>query len=231
MRKLAIGDIHGCHKTFKALLNQIGLTKQDELTLLGDYIDRGPDSKGVIDTILKLQKDGYNVRTLRGNHEQMLLDAVNVHNDFSDFERWINRAGGKATVDSFGESLEDYLPFFNALPYVFADEEFVFVHAGLNFKLHDPLLDENSMLWIRNFYKDINTKWLKKRLIVHGHTPIAFNEIQKRYHQWTKKSFFYIPALNLDAGCVYGNDGLVAVDLTYQQLYLQANLDDVNYFW
>jgi len=51
MKKFAISDIHGCAKTFKALLKKINFSKEDELYLLGDYIDRGPDSKGVIDYI------------------------------------------------------------------------------------------------------------------------------------------------------------------------------------
>ncbi|MEO0876095.1 MAG: metallophosphoesterase, partial [Bacteroidota bacterium] len=66
MRKFAISDIHGCLKTFEALLDQIQFTTQDELYLLGDYIDRGPDSKGVIDLIWKMQADGYQVKCLRG---------------------------------------------------------------------------------------------------------------------------------------------------------------------
>lgn len=59
MRKFTISDIHGCAKTFKALLNRISFSKEDELYLLGDYIDRGPDSRGVIDHIWHLQKTGH----------------------------------------------------------------------------------------------------------------------------------------------------------------------------
>jgi len=71
MRQIAISDIHGCARTFQALLDKIQLSTNDQLYLLGDYIDRGPDSKGVIDTILGLINAGYRVQTLMGNHEKM----------------------------------------------------------------------------------------------------------------------------------------------------------------
>ena len=66
MRKFAISDIHGCLKSFEALLDKIQLSTSDELYILGDYIDRGPDSKGVIDYIWKLEQEGYAVKCLRG---------------------------------------------------------------------------------------------------------------------------------------------------------------------
>jgi len=76
MRQFAIADIHGHLKTFKALLREINFTVFDELFLLGDFIDRGPDSKGVIDYIEELKQTGYTVYCLRGNHEQLCLDAA-----------------------------------------------------------------------------------------------------------------------------------------------------------
>ena len=76
-RIFAIGDIHGCSKTFKKLLlDKIKINKSDTIYCVGDYIDRGEDSKGVIDFILDLRAEGYTIHTLRGNHEQMLLDSI-----------------------------------------------------------------------------------------------------------------------------------------------------------
>ena len=69
MRRFAVSDIHGCHKTFRNLLDRLALTRDDELYLLGDFIDRGPGSKQVIDTVLALADDGYCVSSLMGNHE------------------------------------------------------------------------------------------------------------------------------------------------------------------
>jgi serine/threonine protein phosphatase 1 len=75
-RVFIIGDIHGCNKTFRKLvLEKISIRKTDKIYCLGDYIDRGPDSKGVIDFIIQLRKDGFNIHTLRGNHEQLLLES------------------------------------------------------------------------------------------------------------------------------------------------------------
>ena len=76
-RLFAIGDIHGCFDSLKELIeHKIHLQKNDKLILLGDYIDRGDKSKEVIDFIIKLQEDGYDLVPLLGNHESMLL---NVH--------------------------------------------------------------------------------------------------------------------------------------------------------
>lgn len=76
-RTIAIADIHGCCRTFRRLLFDIvRLDKADTLYLLGDMIDRGPDSKGVIETILELHEEGYAIKPVRGNHEQMLLQAI-----------------------------------------------------------------------------------------------------------------------------------------------------------
>jgi serine/threonine protein phosphatase 1 len=92
LKKFAISDIHGCNRTFNEVLQKTGLNKDDQLFLLGDYIDRGPDSKGVIDTIFNLQNEGYQVHCLRGNHEQMLMDAWQK-NDFHYTRRWLMHGG------------------------------------------------------------------------------------------------------------------------------------------
>ena len=75
-RRLVITDIHGCAKTFAKLLDKIGLNEDDQLFLLGDYINRGPRSKQVIDHILDLNEDGFNVFPLIGNHEETLLHLL-----------------------------------------------------------------------------------------------------------------------------------------------------------
>ncbi|MBK7956987.1 MAG: serine/threonine protein phosphatase [Bacteroidetes bacterium] len=79
LRTFIIGDIHGCCNTFQRLvLDEICIRKSDKIYCLGDYIDRGPYSKGVIDFILSLRKSGYHIHTLRGNHEQMLLNSTKM---------------------------------------------------------------------------------------------------------------------------------------------------------
>lgn len=94
-RTFVIPDIHGCCRTFRQLLfHRLELQKTDTLYLLGDYIDRGPDSKGVIDTILELQRDGYDVQAIKGNHEEMLIETFESGSDES-LMNWMENWGWK----------------------------------------------------------------------------------------------------------------------------------------
>src|SRR5580765_70608 len=98
-RTFAIGDIHGCAVTLEKLLfDELHITKGDELCFLGDYIDRGPRSKEVVDLIIKLSADGHRVHSLRGNHEQLFSDS---EKSFDHFNNWLAN-GGTQTLDSFG---------------------------------------------------------------------------------------------------------------------------------
>ena len=207
-RIFAIGDIHGCKRTFQKLLQEMRIRKADTIYCIGDYIDRGPDSKGVIDHILELRKKGYQIRTLRGNHEQMMMDSA--HDRQAHLDWYIN--GGDTTLKSFGVSgYKDFAPeyknFFNHTRLCFQSHPFIFVHAGLNFKRADIFEDKNAMLWIRDFYLD-KVK-LGDRIIIHGHTPMPLEEIVN-----PERENIY----NLDAGCVYinrpGHGYLVALNLT-----------------
>jgi len=225
MRKIAISDIHGCLESFKALLDKLFLTKSDELYLLGDFIDRGPDSKAVIDHIWQMQLDGYFVHCLRGNHEQMLLDSFN---DPYDLQLW-KRHGGTDTLKSFNvESVDDvpeeYLRWFDNLPYYVEVDDYILVHAGLNFDLPNPFDGLNSMIWIRNWYDKIKKDWLGDRIIVHGHTPSSARTIRESLNKIEEKGTMII-----DGGCVYDARELgylFAFDLRKRQLFAQNNIDN-----
>ncbi|MCX7635800.1 MAG: metallophosphoesterase, partial [Syntrophales bacterium] len=81
-RIFAIGDVHGCRQRLEALVDRIPLDYDgDTLVFVGDYIDRGPDSKAVVDFILELCEDIRHVVCLRGNHEQMFLNYINEGRD------------------------------------------------------------------------------------------------------------------------------------------------------
>jgi serine/threonine protein phosphatase 1 len=194
-----VTDIHGCANTFSLLLEKaIKLKKSDTLYLLGDYIDRGPDSKRVLDDIRMLSKDGYEVIALRGNHEQMLIEA---YDDQEHLDIWL-RNGGNKTLDSFGVSSitqipEEYLSFLKSLPYYHTTERFILVHAGLNFDLDDPLRDKEAMLWRRKF--EVDLKKTGGRGVIHGHTPISMIQIHEELSQYSIRH-----QLNLDNGCVFG---------------------------
>lgn len=198
-RTIVIGDVHGCNETLRALLRQLRLRKADTLVFLGDYIDRGPDSKGVIDTVQALRRKGHAVTCLRGNHEQMLLDALN---DPNSVDSWL-RNGGFQTLDSFGISHPRELPdayagFLYSTEYWYETQGFLCVHGGLNFRRPDPLLDRESMLWERGWYRDIDYGWLGERVILHGHTPVSPEETRAQWEALDRQRY-----LNLDTGCVY----------------------------
>lgn len=222
MRRIAISDIHGCLKTFYTLLLEIKFSKQDQLYLLGDYIDRGPDSKGVIDYIWQLQQSGYSIFCLRGNHEQMLIDEINKTNNWYD--------GEPSTLKSFAVNKNEdipvkYIEWMKQLGYFLEVDDYILVHAGLNFKIENPLEDFHEMLWIRYFQDDINKEWLGKRVIVHGHTPTKQSVIEERLLTLDK-----MPALCIDNGCSFQSSALghlIAFDMTNRKLYFQARMDEV----
>lgn len=223
-RRFVVSDIHGCLATFRALLENIDLNKKDELYLLGDYVDRGPDSKGVIDLIFDLQEHGQAVYCLRGNHEQMLLDAWQEEQKL-DF--WVNN-GGRETLKSFAcdhpkDIPAKYLDFFRGLDYYFEIDDYILVHAGLNFRHAHPFADQEAMLWIRNWHLSISPTWLGGRKIVHGHTPrqkmIINNFLTKLDEQLV---------IDIDNGCVFQRPGLghlCAFEMTSQKLWFEKNVE------
>lgn len=208
-RLFAIGDIHGCLNPLKELVEKkIKLTKSDMLVFLGDYIDRGPSSKAVIDYIVSLQNSGFQIVPLRGNHEEMLLNALD---DDSNLSLWLYNGGNK-TLLSFGitspRDLEPgYIDFFRNLKYYHSINDFLFVHAGFNDKLEDPFSDSYPMIWeCRKKYKHPK---LKSKTIVHGHCITTEKELSKKL----QKNAQTIP---IDSGCVYKYPGfgyLTAIEL------------------
>ena len=179
-----IPDIHGCAKTLKVLLeNQLKITKHDQVYFLGDYIDRGPDGKGVIDYLMHLQQEEYDVHFLKGNHEDLCVKAFVADQNKKLFgkhreqKEW-EAVGAKNTLESFGvkhprEIPQQYIDWMNAcLPYIELDD-YILVHAGMNFKIQDPFEDTYSMMWTRRFKVDFAKSHGKK--IIHGHIPVDYS--------------------------------------------------------
>lgn len=223
MRAIAISDIHGCLKTFRALVEEkVQLTQDDTLYLLGDYIDRGPDSKGVIDYILELQKTGHNVISLTGNHEQMLLDALKGYSKRILF--WQN--GGKETLESYGLNFAEFqfhphLEFFENLKWFIELDDYILVHAGFRFDDGGMFYNRNAMIWERNWYRKIDKTQLNGKIIVHGHTPQSVQDIKAMKHNMALNQY-----INIDAGC-FRTGKMCALDLTNRELYFQDSLDIV----
>lgn len=198
-RKFVIGDVHGCKRTLQKLVEEeLALEVGDTLYLLGDYVDRGPDSKGVIDYVISLSSQ-FDVRPLRGNHEQLMIDSVS---DPRALEIWLKN-GGDETLNSFGvESVCDipkiYFDFIHSLEYFYEEENCFLVHAGFNFqKMYE---DKEAMLWLRNFEVDLSQTGGKK--VVHGHTIMPIKRIISNIKAGHER-------ICLDAGCVFGYHGSI----------------------
>ncbi len=228
-REFAISDIHGCVKTFKKLvLKVLGLSKEDTLYLLGDYVNKGPDSKGVIDFIFNLRESGYNLKCLRGNHDQYLIDGLKYSWEEIEF---LNR-GGRETLKSFGvENIhqipEKYLNFIKSLPLYFETEKYLLIHAGLNFDLDDPFKDDFSMLNIRSMEVDLTKTGNKK--IIHGHVPNSYLDIENACLPDRQALTFHDNHISIDGGCVYthipNTNHLVALEMQSGKLYIQKNIE------
>lgn len=184
MRTFVICDIHGNDDLFRKALKTVSLKKSDELIILGDFIDRGKNSKGVLDTILLLRESGFNnIICIRGNHEQMLLDS---YLDENREYLWVKN-GGDYTLQSFrvnfaNEIPKKYIELIESFPHFHVIDKTLFVHAGLNFNVENPLEDLHSLLWIReiNIEKMENSKY-KDFEIIHGHTPTTKAEILREF--------------------------------------------------
>ena len=128
-RTFAIGDVHGCSLPLRTLLAEIAPQPDDTLVMLGDYVDRGPDTRGVIDMLLAWRKKCKLV-TLMGNHEQMMLAGIEQP---SEWRFWM-QFGGRQTLASYGEATGDvpdehWVFLRSCLPY-FEQEQRFFVHAN-----------------------------------------------------------------------------------------------------
>jgi len=167
-RYLAIGDIHGCITALGALVDTVGLRDDDTVVTLGDYVDRGPDARGVVDLIIDLGRK-HNLVALRGNHEIMMLDAREKD---SWLRPWLSY-GGEATLESYGGSFDgvpeahfDFLE--NELVAYHECDTHFFVHA--NAESHRELEDQSdAALYWRKFGNP--DRHCSGKIMVCGHTP------------------------------------------------------------
>ncbi|SNB46434.1 metallophosphoesterase family protein [Geobacter sp. DSM 9736] len=219
-RRFVIPDVHGCALTLERLLDRhLQLQKQDRLYFLGDLINRGARSREVLELIFDLIRRSFIVYCIRGNHEQMLLDACDT---IEAFPLWLIN-GGYATLDSFnahapGDIPDRYLYFIASFPYYIELNDFILVHGSLNLDIPDPFTDTAAMLWGRN--TPINLSRLTNRRIICGHTPYPVPVI---------KDSLKAEIITLDNGCVLRENsslgGLTGLELNSMDLVLQENVD------
>jgi serine/threonine protein phosphatase 1 len=198
----AVGDVHGCIDQLVGLVTQCLRHAGDQPTrfvFIGDYIDRGPNSRAVIDFLLAIQRQkGPDVIALRGNHEAMMLNTVRT----GDGALWLIN-GAVQTLASYGiddwsELPPEHLDWIASLPLCFDDGQRYFVHAGINPAVPLDQQTEHDQLWIREpFLSDPRDFG---RLIVHGHTPLTTGRPDQRPNR-----------VNIDTAAVFGGPLTAAV--------------------
>ncbi|EIE50162.1 serine/threonine protein phosphatase [Salipiger aestuarii] len=210
----AVGDIHGyldqLHLALETIEREGGTGATTVFT--GDFVDRGPDSRGVIETLMQGQAQGRPWVCLLGNHDRYLLRYL----DFLAYQdRRTSRPlyytdppiGGDKTLESYGVDVdvrrwpEDihadahkaipqaHLDWIAGLPLIYETQDQIFVHAGLRpgVALHDQ--EQSDLVWIREPFLSDTTDW--GRVVVHGHTALQAPEA-------------YVNRINLDGGAGYG---------------------------
>jgi serine/threonine protein phosphatase 1 len=197
-----VGDIHGRLDLLKVALGKIerhAVGRSGRLIFLGDYVDRGPDSRGVVELLMTLERDEF-ATCLKGNHEDLMLRALNDPAPQA-MRRWRDAGGGQTLAsygvregeDPRGPIPREHLRWIAGLPLTTSDRRRIYVHAGLLPRTPFHRQTEEACLWIRERFlrakaRDFDTH------IVHGHTPL-----------WEGKPDFTQPELlahrtNLDTG-------------------------------
>lgn len=222
MSRFAVGDVHGCVRTLIKLVEEgLKLKKEDTLYLLGDLVNKGPDSRGVLDYIFRLKKEKFDIVCIRGNHDQMFLDAY--YGKIANY--WSSEHAERKTLKSFGvERVEDvpilYFDFIKDMPYFVELDNTYLVHAGFNFTIGNPFLDIRAMMHSRNFHLD--SKQLGGKRLVHGHVPTPLQTTMEAAQRSA-------PEINLDGGCVYFlNEDLgylIGMNLDTLEIHSQQNID------
>ncbi len=203
-RIFVIADIHGCSAELAFLLNYLcdkeSLSQKDLVVFLGDYIDRGPDSRGVLDILVDFKSDFPSSIFLKGNHEDMLMDFLGFGGNLGHAFLY---NGGLETIQSYGISVfsppnemmrllpEEHFSFFNSLESIVSVRDYYLVHAGMNPELGLGSQTGEDLFWIRESFLDAPHEFGKT--IVFGHTP--HREI------FDNRPF----KIGLDTGLVFGN--------------------------
>ena len=203
-RTYALSDIHGCLDKLEALVAQCRADAKNDaakFVFLGDYIDRGPDSRGVLEFVMDLQARQPNqLICLCGNHEDLALNAIN---DPGAIDLWVTINSGDATLRSYGvtnppELPADHVAWLRALPTHHDDGRRFFVHAGIDPDRPLGQQTRHDLLWMREpFLSDPRDHG---RFIVHGHTPLRSGQPDLRGNR-----------VNIDTAAVLGGPLTAAI--------------------
>lgn len=224
MRTLVVGDIHGKRRLFEELLEECRYrADEDRLILIGDLVDRGEDSRGVVERAIELRRAAPDrVTVLRGNHEDMMLSALggNGGEGGDGAELWYYN-GGIETLESYLDADQqvnvpaEHTDFLASLPTWFEDDEAIYVHASLVEDLEGRFLhpsetpDDPELIWARNrrFFSEYDGK-----MVVFGHTiaGMIFGEFEQ---VWIRDHL-----IGVDTGA-YLTGVLSAVELPSRRVY------------
>ncbi len=183
-------DIHGHYSMFEELLDKIKLTKKDLLIILGDSCDRGPKTYELYKKYYDLEKEGYNIKHLRGNHEDMLIKAM----ESGDNDHWY-RNGGEKTQKSFYNNSESkdtltfeewleregiksvkwFVDWLDRIPIMISGKKNLFVHAAFDTTKSEDEQEHRFLIWDRN---DFWTNNKTGKAIYFGHTPSKDGKIK-----------------------------------------------------
>jgi len=210
MKTCVIGDIHGCHTSLTALLDKV-IDKADTLIFVGDYVDRGPDSKQVLETLIRLRGMHPHVIFLKGNHELMLHNYLTGAGSSMFLE-----IGGQETIDSYGIDPEaagsmlkmlpsPHVSFLENLSLFYEDRYGIYVHAGLQPGKHLSTQTADWCLWVRDRF--LRSFYNFGKPVIFGHTIFREPLIEAN-------------KIGIDTGAVYGGKltALLLPDMEFIQV-------------
>lgn len=214
-RLFAIGDIHGCPDELRAILNAIAPRGGDTVVFVGDYVDRGPSSRDVVEQLIELARGPAECVFLKGNHEDMMLSFLGLPGHYGDSFLF---NGGASTLDSYGVREPDvshaieHLPerhteFLSRLSTSYLRPPYLFVHAGVVPTLHLEEQQVEDLLWIRQEF--IFNPHVLDSIVIFGHTPMRGVMLDLPYK------------IGIDTGLVYGGR-LSCIEFTEGLLYQVA---------
>ncbi len=212
-RTVAIGDIHGCADALEALLKIVDPEPTDTIVTLGDMIDRGPDSRGVLEQLLELRQRCQLVPLL-GNHEEMLLTTRIDPESTAMLSMWL-RNGGTATLDSYGYGIgplqlpETHVELIESCLEFYETDTHIFVHANLDPDLPPREQQAYTLHW-QPLTERTPERHVSGKTVVVGHTVQREGSILDRGY-----------LKGIDTNC-YGGGWLTALDAASGQLW-QAN--------
>jgi serine/threonine protein phosphatase 1 len=216
-----VGDVHGCVRTFRKLVeDKLQVNKKDYLFLLGDYIDKGVDSKGVLDFIIELKTNGYQLFPLRGNHEEEVLQLSKKENTRL-FHKYMRLNKTENLLDENGRLQAKYVRLFEKMVYFYELPQHLLVHAGFNFKTANPFEDKKAMLLTNN--PENNITITNGKTIIYGHQTVPLEVIKRKIAEKSN----LIP---LDNGCVYAQRKSVDIPASYLGSLCAMCLDNHDLF-